>query len=319
MNFPDITIAIPTRNRAELLIDAVNSALAQKLVNIEVLVSDNASDDNTQSMLLAVKDPRLKVFRQSKLLSMAENWNFCLTNARGRLFLLLSDDDVLLPDAAVTFFQAFDSERVKLACSRVYFVGANGVISGISCVGPEYESGESFIRNSLDGKRQVLPSATMHYTADAVAIGGYPEIGNTADLAMRLALASRGDIYCSPTPLCRYRIHTASLTADVMKTIDSVNLFWRWVSTSSALLSAWIPAAQIFCRDFLRARAFSSAVRGDRKSALEFLFAAKQILRCEWYDSILICLLASPPVRRLAFIRRELKDSRLDCRLGNKL
>ena len=46
-SYPLITIGIPTRNRASLVKDCVESALAQSYQNIEVLVSDNASTDDT--------------------------------------------------------------------------------------------------------------------------------------------------------------------------------------------------------------------------------------------------------------------------------
>ena len=58
---PLVTIAIPTFNRASWLGDCVRSALSQSYRNIEVLVSDNASTDDTQSVLSEFPDPRLRV------------------------------------------------------------------------------------------------------------------------------------------------------------------------------------------------------------------------------------------------------------------
>lgn len=92
---PLVSIGIPTRNRVGYLQEAVASALKQSYSNIEILVSDNESSDETQEYLATICDPRIKVFRQNVMLQMVENWNFCLDTATGEYFLLLSDDDML--------------------------------------------------------------------------------------------------------------------------------------------------------------------------------------------------------------------------------
>src|SRR6266567_6107791 len=90
---PKVTIAIPTWNRAEKVVKAIDSALNQAYNNIEVIVSDNASTDNTINLLDAYSDDRLIVLKQSVNCGMANNWNECLNRSSGDYFILLSDDD----------------------------------------------------------------------------------------------------------------------------------------------------------------------------------------------------------------------------------
>ena len=90
---PLITIAIPTFNRAELLKDCVATALAQTYEDFELLVSDNASTDETAKVLSEFKDRRLRVIRQNENVGLLGNWNACLNEARGKYVVLLSDDD----------------------------------------------------------------------------------------------------------------------------------------------------------------------------------------------------------------------------------
>jgi glycosyltransferase involved in cell wall biosynthesis len=92
---PLVSIGIPTRNRIRYLQEAIESALNQSYFNIEIIVSNNESSDKTREYLDSIKDNRIKVFHQNKMLEMVENWNFCLDNAKGEFFLLLSDDDIL--------------------------------------------------------------------------------------------------------------------------------------------------------------------------------------------------------------------------------
>ena len=96
---PFFTILMPTRSHADLLELSLRSILAQTFPDFEVIVSDNHSSDRTPAMLdaLAASEPRLKVFHQSRDLPMGENRNFCYSKARGSFFILLGDDDALMP------------------------------------------------------------------------------------------------------------------------------------------------------------------------------------------------------------------------------
>ncbi|WP_081851090.1 glycosyltransferase family 2 protein [Bradyrhizobium sp. URHD0069] len=94
---PLITIAIPTFNRAALLRGCIQSALSQTYANIEILVSNNASTDNTEEVLREFNDKRLRVLRQETNIGLLPNWNACVAAARGEYVVLLSDDDSICP------------------------------------------------------------------------------------------------------------------------------------------------------------------------------------------------------------------------------
>ena len=94
---PLVTIAIPTFNRASWLGDCVRSALSQSYRNIEVLVSDNASTDDTQRVLSEFRDPRLRIVTQTRNIGLMPNWNACLTAAKGEHIVFLPDDDRMAP------------------------------------------------------------------------------------------------------------------------------------------------------------------------------------------------------------------------------
>lgn len=96
---PLITIGIPTYNRAKVLPRAVESALAQDCGGIELLISDNASTDGTETYCreLAARIPTVRYFRQPLNQGPTANFNLVLTQARGDYFLFLSDDDWIDP------------------------------------------------------------------------------------------------------------------------------------------------------------------------------------------------------------------------------
>jgi glycosyltransferase involved in cell wall biosynthesis len=97
--FPLVTIAIPTYNRADgYLKNAIDCALTQTYQNVEVVISDNCSSDNTQEVVKGFNDPRIRYFRQSINIGANNNFNFCLDRAQGDYFLLLHDDDSIDSD-----------------------------------------------------------------------------------------------------------------------------------------------------------------------------------------------------------------------------
>jgi glycosyltransferase involved in cell wall biosynthesis len=96
---PFVTIAIPTYNRAgSYLPVALRSALAQNYPRLEVLVADNASTDETASLLQGIIDKRLRYMRHTVNIGANHNYNYCLNEARGDYFLLLHDDDAIDDD-----------------------------------------------------------------------------------------------------------------------------------------------------------------------------------------------------------------------------
>ena len=93
---PLVTIAIPTYNRADgYLKQALESALNQTYSNIEIIISDNCSPDNTETVVKGFSDPRIRYFRQTENIGANNNFNFCIEQARGIYFLLLQDDDMI--------------------------------------------------------------------------------------------------------------------------------------------------------------------------------------------------------------------------------
>jgi len=93
---PLLTIAIPTFNSAHLLPDAIASIMRQGLDDFEILIIDNASEDNTEEVVRLFKNHAFGYLRNPSNLGACENGNRCFSEFRGRYFKLLCADDVLL-------------------------------------------------------------------------------------------------------------------------------------------------------------------------------------------------------------------------------
>jgi glycosyltransferase involved in cell wall biosynthesis len=100
MSEPKITVVIPTRERCETLRSTIRTCVEQNYDNLEIIVSDNASMDETEAVVRSYSDPRLRYIKTQRRLSMTGNYEFALSHVRPGLVAILGDDDGLMPGAA---------------------------------------------------------------------------------------------------------------------------------------------------------------------------------------------------------------------------
>lgn len=99
MNQAIITIFIPTYRRPKMLQKAVNSVLNQSLKELQVVICDNASGDETKDVVQQIQksDPRVVYYCHKENIGMLSNYKFCLSIVNTQYFSFLSDDDIILP------------------------------------------------------------------------------------------------------------------------------------------------------------------------------------------------------------------------------
>jgi glycosyltransferase involved in cell wall biosynthesis len=214
---PLVTIAIPTLNRASWLKECVFSALSQTYRNIEVIVSDNASTDETQEVLKAILDPRLHVVRQKSNVGLLPNWNACLAEARGEYFVIVSDDDRIAPqllERSVALAKRDPQIPIVIALSDVYF-------SGIARTWRAHNKLKTGIWNGIDILQELLTlpifagiSTFMFRTEALRARGGFPvDFPHAADTAVWIPLLFVGSAGFVDEPGGTIRLHNARETS----------------------------------------------------------------------------------------------------------
>ncbi len=94
-NSPLVSVGIITRNRGHLIAQAIEQIRQQTYKNLEIIISDNHSTDQTQEVCEAYtsKDPRITYYCQKENIGMYNNFNFVLNKASGTYFLWATDDD----------------------------------------------------------------------------------------------------------------------------------------------------------------------------------------------------------------------------------
>lgn len=110
---PKLSIIIPTRERADTLRHTLRTLVAQDLRECEFLVSDNCSQDNTREVVDSFSDSRIVYKNTEKRLSMSDNWEFALTQARGGYISYIGDDDGFIPGALSSAIKELERTKLK--------------------------------------------------------------------------------------------------------------------------------------------------------------------------------------------------------------
>lgn len=109
-----LTVIVPTLNRAGTLASTIRTCLSQDDPNLRVVVSDNASTDDTEEVVASFSDYRLKYVNPRRRLGMAEHWEFALAHVQPGFVTVLGDDDGLLPNAVRAARQLIAKYRTKV-------------------------------------------------------------------------------------------------------------------------------------------------------------------------------------------------------------
>ena len=95
---PSFSIIIPTYNRADLIMETINSVFAQSYTNYEILVVDNCSTDNTALLLQPLIDEnKIKFIKHDRNYERSRSRNTGMENATGDYLTFLDSDDFMYP------------------------------------------------------------------------------------------------------------------------------------------------------------------------------------------------------------------------------
>lgn len=92
-----ISIIIPSRERGRYLAHSLRTCTDIDDPDLEILVSDNASGDNTRAVVQACTDPRVRYVNTGARLSMRQNFEFAVGQSTGDYVIMFGDDDGILP------------------------------------------------------------------------------------------------------------------------------------------------------------------------------------------------------------------------------
>jgi hypothetical protein len=295
MSEPLVSVLVPARNAERFLAEALESALAQPRVELELLVCDDASRDGTARVAVsfAARDRRVRVLRHRRSRGVVAARNALLAEARGRYVAFLDADDAYLPGGLAA--------QVKLLERRADVALVHGGAQIVDEDGralPPWRRpfSDDVIEDGRDAFAELLlcneltTSTVVARRAAVTAAGGFHSVGQSSsdwDLWLRLAL--QGAVAYRADPVARYRQHAGSIShaavargarlrCDARVVRRALSLCDRIAVENGQWSQAERRAPARRARSALAAKALLAAgdlhVRGGRRAALRALALA---------------------------------------------
>ena len=165
INQPLVSILIPTYNRDVLLLRAVKSVITQVYPNIEVIICDNCSTDQTEVIITELMkiDSRVSYFKNESNIGPVGNWIKCINHARGEYAYLLFSDDYLADDCIQKHINILHHDsQLAFTYSNLYGVNVDRVDYENTPVG-KYESEKFLIGQILPEESSTSPGLPLDY------------------------------------------------------------------------------------------------------------------------------------------------------------
>jgi len=230
LNLPLVTIGIPTYNRASgRLGDAIKCALAQTYSNIEIVISDNCSTDNTAEVVASFKCDKIRYIRQEKNIGPFNNFHACLESAKGEYFYLFHDDDQVDADFVESCIAAANGrENVGLIRTGIRIIDGEGSVLKETLNNAGGLSSNEFISAWLRHKTAFYLPCTLFNTDRLKEVGGIKSPHNMfCDVFAMVNLAARYDHVDIVEPKASFRRHDDNMgsSSNVLDWVyDSVDL-----------------------------------------------------------------------------------------------
>ena len=221
-----VTIGVLTYNQEDYIIDTLKSIIDQTYQNIELIILDDNSKDNTVCRILSIENNLKSRFSTYKLIihdnnsgNISKNCNEILKHAKGDFFKILGGDDMLLPDYFMTTINALEN----YPCVNVLFTDVYKV-DGNYKLGYRLKKTNRFVNRMIPKEcdkmyhellyGNFLPAPGFVFRTDALRdIEGFDEDFEVEDYAMWLKLSSHGvNFKYIDEPLVLYRVSNQSLS-----------------------------------------------------------------------------------------------------------
>ena len=199
-----VSVVLPTYNHAEFIEQSVDSVLAQTLRDLELIVVDDGSTDDTLDRLAGYDDPRMRVIRLPLNSKIPAALNAGFARAGGEYWTWTSADNWMLPPCLETLARALDEHpEVGLVYAGHHYFGDR---EGVSIKQP-------FEPDRLLSGDNVVGPCFMYRRAVAEEVGPYdPECFGAEDYDMWLRIAARYPLLALPDVVYVYRYHAKTVT-----------------------------------------------------------------------------------------------------------
>lgn len=215
---PKVSICIPTYNRANFLIYAVDSVLRQSYSDFEIIICDDGSTDHTSEVISQWHDPRIRYIKHAANIGRSQNMRSGFAAAAGTYFIKFDDDDALTPQFLEKTVAVLEAEPcIDFVCTNHWIINQKNERVESATMANSARWGKDKIKQGVipdlmteTFKYQSLQVGSTLFRRTCLAEVDYmrPEADGCEDfdLLVRLAIAGKRG-YFLPEFLMEYRLH----------------------------------------------------------------------------------------------------------------
>lgn len=215
-----VSVVMPAFNAARTIESSIQSVLSQTLRDLELLVVDDCSTDDTVQVVskMARDDCRIRLIEsQSNSGSPATPRNIGINNARGRYLAFLDSDDSWAPGKLEAQVRFIEENGAAISCTGYEVVGANGKRIG------------SFVPPKVTGYQKLLSENTLGCSTVMIDVTKVPDLKfpvcGHEDYALWLKLTRGGlEAYALQEKLARYQVAPGSVSSNKLRVLG---YFWN--------------------------------------------------------------------------------------------
>ena len=240
MSNPLVSVIIPVYNQGKYIAKAIKSALNQDYDNIEIVIGDDCSDDNTEEIIKSfLHFPEIKYFRNNERIGRVKNYHKLLyEKARGEWIVNLDGDDFYTDNtfikSSVELIQSYKNENIVFLQAGQYLSFENGKEEIIKNPNIENEfqlyDGKDYLYNFIK-INHFSHLATLYKREIALNLNFYSADILSTDMESLLRMALTGKVILVKKPVGKWLQHksNASSFSGIKKLFDNL----KWIDNVS--------------------------------------------------------------------------------------
>lgn len=206
MDYGLVSVIMPTYNCGRFIRESIQSVLAQTYSQWELVVVDDCSTDDTESIVSSFADNRIRYYRNEQNCGAAITRNRALREAQGRWIAFLDSDDLWLPTKLEKQIAFMQRHRYAFSYHNYQEIDEQGQLLGKTVSGPRHITRVCMYAYCWPG------CLTVMYKRDTMPDLQIPNIRKNNDYAMWLLLSKYADCYLLQDTLAYYRRRKGSIS-----------------------------------------------------------------------------------------------------------
>lgn len=203
-----VSIIMPSWNTGNYIAESIESVLNQTYKNWELLIVDDCSTDNTDSVVASFDDKRIRYFKNKKNSGAALTRNRAIRKANGEWIAFLDSDDLWLPEKLEKQLKFMNDNGYVFSYHDFVKIDEKSKPLNVYVSGPDIVTKRKMYNYGYPG------CLTFMYSAKAMGLIQIKDIKKNNDYAILLKLCKKANCYRMNENLAQYRIRTKSISHD---------------------------------------------------------------------------------------------------------